>query len=448
MKRLKKSAGPAFHQWFGGCPILTLVFLLGLGCVSLSYASNYYVAKNGQDTNPGTLDRPFLTISKAAKVAKAGDTVFVRAGTYRERIIPSYSGTSSAYITFQNYGGEQVIVDASGLAQGFILYGVSYVKIKGFAIKNSKRSCIHIHDHKDVPDRGSDHIIIEGNTVQNCGIDGYNGIYIGGRNNLVSDNDVSHNGYSFIGMAPGHGIYVFGDGNSVRNNRVYSNARQGVRMQGNGNVISENRIWQNGEYGIAIWVDAPGSANRTSITKNLINENRRGGIRIWGEGSGGKPDTVYIYSNTISNGSARDALYATGGAKNIKVKNNIVEGNFTNVILGVENSTEGYEEDNNLFYGSGWYVFGTGYYRTYEDYRSRSGQGGQSLNDRDPFLESDFTLNAASPAIDEGTYIGFPFSGLAPDLGAFESNYTNELAAPTPTTTTNHATAKKRGLRK
>jgi hypothetical protein len=37
-------------------------------------AESYYVAKNGVDTNPGTLQQPWLTIQHAANVATPGST--------------------------------------------------------------------------------------------------------------------------------------------------------------------------------------------------------------------------------------------------------------------------------------------------------------------------------------------------------------------------------------
>ena len=45
---------------------------------------DYYVAPTGSDGSPGTLALPFQTIQKAASTAVAGDTVFVRAGIFRE----------------------------------------------------------------------------------------------------------------------------------------------------------------------------------------------------------------------------------------------------------------------------------------------------------------------------------------------------------------------------
>jgi len=38
------------------------------------------------DENPGTAQRPLKTINAAAQIAQPGDTVLVRAGTYRERV--------------------------------------------------------------------------------------------------------------------------------------------------------------------------------------------------------------------------------------------------------------------------------------------------------------------------------------------------------------------------
>lgn len=77
----------------------------------LATGLTYYVATNGSDTNNGrSTNTPFRTIQKAATLAVAGDTVNIRAGTYRETVTPSNSGTDSAKITYQNYRGEAVTI--------------------------------------------------------------------------------------------------------------------------------------------------------------------------------------------------------------------------------------------------------------------------------------------------------------------------------------------------
>src|SRR5262245_13745338 len=87
--------------------VLRCLVLLALWS-SCGLASDYYVAPTGNDTNPGTMDRPFLTIQKAASTMVAGDTTYVRAGTYRETVIPARSGTATAPINFLPYAGETV----------------------------------------------------------------------------------------------------------------------------------------------------------------------------------------------------------------------------------------------------------------------------------------------------------------------------------------------------
>lgn len=45
----------------------------------------YHVSqKNGHDWQDGSAEKPFVTISKAAKIAMPGDTITVHEGVYRE----------------------------------------------------------------------------------------------------------------------------------------------------------------------------------------------------------------------------------------------------------------------------------------------------------------------------------------------------------------------------
>ena len=405
--------------------ILTVLSILCF--VNLSFAREYFVARGGNDSNQGTFERPFLTINKAARVAKAGDKVLVRGGIYKERVLPWNSGSPGAYVTFQNYGNEHVTIDASNLGQGIILWGVSYIKVKGFTVIGSINSCIHIHDHKDVPDKGSDNNVIEGNIVHDCGTSGNNGLYIGGHGNTIRNNVSYLNGYQGSNRRA-HGIYVLGNNNLVETNTIHSNARIGIRMEGRNNIITENTIHDNKEYGIAVWVDAPLEAMNIFIQKNLIVNNAKGGIRIWGEGSGGKPDTIYVYNNTIVNSPGEEGLVITGGAKNMKIKNNIIMGQFTKQLIGTDSqSVQGYEEDFNIFYGSGFFGYNSVLYNTFDQYRSASSWGTNSMSG-DPQLRPDYTLSPGSIAIDKGTNVGLPFNGNAPDIGAFES--TQPLAPP------------------
>jgi hypothetical protein len=85
------------------------------------YGSEFYVAKNGNDANPGTKDKPFATFSKAKQTVRAlikttNDPiiVYVREGTYylRNPLIfgPEDSGTSEAPISYIAYENELVTI--------------------------------------------------------------------------------------------------------------------------------------------------------------------------------------------------------------------------------------------------------------------------------------------------------------------------------------------------
>jgi hypothetical protein len=118
-----------------------LVILL-FALVSLSsYATTYYIATNGLDTNPGTEGLPFKTIAKAVSIANAGDVIYVRGGTYTHvaSIGISQSGTAALPCSLVAYPGERPLLDFSGLASGKrgISVSGSYWVIKGLDVRKA-----------------------------------------------------------------------------------------------------------------------------------------------------------------------------------------------------------------------------------------------------------------------------------------------------------------------
>jgi parallel beta-helix repeat protein len=67
------------------------------------------------DSNPGTETQPWKTISKATPLLRAGDTLSIKAGIYRETVILSESGTVTKPITIMAYPGEEgkVVINAA-----------------------------------------------------------------------------------------------------------------------------------------------------------------------------------------------------------------------------------------------------------------------------------------------------------------------------------------------
>ena len=64
-------------------------------------AGTYYVsASRGNDANPGSEEKPFRTIQKAADVMVAGDDCLIDDGVYRETVTLKKSGTKEKPIRF------------------------------------------------------------------------------------------------------------------------------------------------------------------------------------------------------------------------------------------------------------------------------------------------------------------------------------------------------------
>ncbi len=83
-------------------------------------SAEYHVSIHGSDDNPGTFESPFRTISQAARKARAGDTITVYAGIYRERIDPPYGGSSHLNrIVYRAAAGERVVIKGSEVIKGW-----------------------------------------------------------------------------------------------------------------------------------------------------------------------------------------------------------------------------------------------------------------------------------------------------------------------------------------
>lgn len=109
---------PRFHRDCG-----TGQLLVNGSCqpIDAALAANggrvYWVAQQqggANDANPGTRDQPWRTMTRAAQALQPGDSVIVRAGTYREQVMPARGGTAAnSRITYAAYTGETVIVSGA-----------------------------------------------------------------------------------------------------------------------------------------------------------------------------------------------------------------------------------------------------------------------------------------------------------------------------------------------
>ena len=128
--------------------ILLLLYLFLPLSVS---ATEYYVATNGNDNNPGTLALPWATWQKGFNSISAGDILYIRGGTYTPGgfaddnmfcavAVDGKKGTSANMFNVSAYPGENPVLDCRNLTSasyermGVLLYNCDYWHLSGLEI--------------------------------------------------------------------------------------------------------------------------------------------------------------------------------------------------------------------------------------------------------------------------------------------------------------------------
>lgn len=294
---------------------------------AVSSGNSYYVSTVGSDSNEGTQVKPFRTIEKGCGVLEPGDTLYIMAGEYNEKITVRKSGTKDRYITIRPYDSDRVILSGKGIRdQGAIIYleDASYVRIRDLELANSSSG--------DTPAG----IMLEGSG---------NGIELTGNKiyNIRTDEDA-------------HGIAIYG-----------TNGSRPVRDI----LISENEVY-NCILGSSESVVVNGNVEGFAITKNIIHDNDNIGIDCIGfEGTAESNDQArsgvvsdnLVYNITSAENpsyegdACADGIYVDGG-KDITIERNTVY----NCDIGIEVAAEhhgrsatGVLVQNNLVYYCGLY---------------------------------------------------------------------------------------------
>jgi len=151
-------------------------------------------APGAADTNPGTEQMPFKTVQHAADVAKPGDTVYVMAGKYDERVKVKAGGTEGRPIAFVAMPRRSVTVG------GFDLEG-SYIRVEGFEITADKpATAVQLRaGHCEILDNYIHHMMVAVNgTDGKPSADGNMRDYSAVTHNRIAYNKVYRSEYGFI----------------------------------------------------------------------------------------------------------------------------------------------------------------------------------------------------------------------------------------------------------
>lgn len=87
-------------------------------------SNSLYVSPSGSDAASGSASAPMRSISKAMSMAKTGQTIVVRGGSYHESVAMPAGKT----LHLRNYPGETVWLDGSEVVSGFTASGNGWVK--------------------------------------------------------------------------------------------------------------------------------------------------------------------------------------------------------------------------------------------------------------------------------------------------------------------------------
>jgi len=342
-------------------------------------------AVNGKDSNDGTSEATaWKTITKAANTLTAGQTVYIKGGTYYERIIPKNSGTEGSYITYAANPGDTVIIDDQRKTwswEGTIdVNKKSYLNFYGLKVINSGFYAFFIW-------QGAHHF-----TIEDCATDDSiaSGIYVYGEyGEFCHDFIIKNNKITYANQGTnadyGEGKY-FSSQEAISVHRTYNFVIDGNEV-GRGNkepidakggsyngVIKNNYIHDfpdktpdrlaAGEDlypgSMGIYIDG---SSHIEISYNKI-ERTNGGIHLAHEGGGDITD-IHVHHNTVFGGAAKGpeaseyapnmiALveYEGGGNKsNITIEYNSCISEEPFVANATGSNIINLKMNNNIFYG-------------------------------------------------------------------------------------------------
>ncbi|MCU4675241.1 DUF4990 domain-containing protein [Catenovulum sp. 2E275] len=438
-------------SWLSFLPLATL-------------AADFYIAPNGSDTNAGSLSAPFATIMAAQNAASAGDTVYLRGGTYyldNSNITSTDSARSYVNtidkdgIRYIAYQGERPVFDFTNVKpqdlrvvafliegddnvfQGFDITGVQitidYKRTQSTAIRvnGGDRNLFEnlaIYDNMAIGwylAKGSDNLVLNVDAYRNKGLDAN-----------------SHGNIDGFGAHPD----TSSSGNIIRGSRAWFNSDDGFDFISANTVVTVENSWafyngydadfnslgdgngfKAGGYGRDGKIDFPTNPVPRHIVKNCLAVGNKSGGFYANHHIDGQD---WINNTAIANRYNYNMLSTTpDNTTDVPGYSHYMRNNLGFDARSSEVANLGSAADNDLSHN----YFDLAVTVTADDFISLDESQLTAPRKANGDLP-DITyahLSQDSDLIDAGTDIGSPYNGTSPDLGAFESAPT----APTGLTT-------------
>ncbi|MFL5743877.1 MAG: right-handed parallel beta-helix repeat-containing protein [Niastella sp.] len=439
------------------------ICLLLTGFSTSALCKIYYVATDGNDASDGEISTPFLTIQRAQTSAAAGDTVYIRGGTYvmttaqiaKYSSIWAYvtllnkSGASNNRIKYWNYPNEKPVFNYSGInpagyrINAFQVTG-SWIHIRGLEVvgvqvnitTHTQSECFENTGSNNIYERLSMH---DGKAI---------GFYLTkGGNNLVLNCDaynnwdnVSENGLG--GNTDGFGCHPNKDGVGYTNNvfsgcRAWFNSDDGFDCINAFEAVTIENCWsfyngystsfaslgdgngfKTGGFGVTDFSNLPATIPRHNVRFCMAIRNKANGFYANHHLGGNNWYNNSAYYNAVNynmlNRSADHTADVPGYDHNLK--NNLGWGGRSAEYSNLDTSTSNVSYN---YFTLPVTVNSSDFLSMDQSLLTAARQSDGSLP-----VNNFMRLVTGSDLINNGTDVGFAYNGSAPDLGCFESSET------------------------
>jgi hypothetical protein len=396
-------------------PLLIILSFLFVLFSAPAFAATRYVSQSGDNANSCAASEdqatPKLTLAAAITCMSAGDTLYIRAGTWTERLTFSgkTAGTATTRYTVSGYPGETVTLAANvaagtpfiGMIGGVILQDMIWDGINGpHAIQSPVNKIAGFY--MDVA-----HNV----TIQRVEIKrfSYSGLQISRSDNFIVRDSSIHdmNSLDCRSGTRWYAIYATGNNGLVERVNVYNNPGGGMQLYPNPTnwVVRYSKVHDNNTCttsdvgGILTGGDA---AVNTQIYHNEIYGNgTTSGVTTAPCVKVFPPATnVRIWNNTCYNN--RNQIAVLNGAVDTVIRNNIDTAYISFASTGGTNTTREYNAC------------------TSTEQCGSTGKVTLTTIATCTVSTTDFTLKAGASCINAGTNVGLPVN-VSADIGAHEA---------------------------